>query len=98
MYGILLSLLGWCPYYYLDLLDKLQKGICRTIGPSLVFSWLIVKVWPAKVFYVGITLVDVFQNWRNWFHFPFLEGGLLVILIDCMIFLPQSLDVTMMSM
>ena len=25
MYGILLSCLGWCPYCYLELLDKLQK-------------------------------------------------------------------------
>ena len=34
MHGILLSCLGWC--YYLDLLDKLQKWISRTVGPSLV--------------------------------------------------------------
>ena len=32
MHGILLSGLGWC---YLDLLDKLQKRICSTAGPSL---------------------------------------------------------------
>ena len=25
-------------------------------------------------------------NWLNWFHFLILQGGLLVILIDCMIF------------
>ena len=43
-------------------------------------------------------LVDVLQNWLNWFHFLFLEEGLLVILIDCMIFLPPFLDVTSMSM
>ena len=48
--------------------------------------------------FTGITLVDVLQNWLNWFHFPFLEGGLLVILIDCMIFLSPFLDVTRMSM
>ena len=36
---------------------------------------------------VGITLVDILQNWLNWFHFLFLEGGQLIILIDCMIFL-----------
>ena len=30
-------------------------------------------------------MVDVFQNWLNCFHFLFLEGGLLVILIDWMI-------------
>ena len=26
------------PSYYLELLDKLQKQICRTVGPSLVVS------------------------------------------------------------
>ena len=41
---------------------------------------------------------NVLQNWLNWFHFLFLEGGLLVILIDCMIFLSPFLDVTRMSM
>ena len=43
-------------------------------------------------------MVDVLQNWLNWFHFLFLEGGLLFILIDCMIFLSSFLDVTRMSM
>ena len=80
------------PSCYLDLLDKLQKQICRTVGPSLVEMWL------AQVFSIGITLVDVLQNWLNCFHFLFLEGGLLVILIDCMIFLSPFLDVTRMSM
>ena len=32
----------------------------------------------------------------NWFHFLSLAGGLLVILIDCMIFLSPFLDVTRM--
>ena len=32
-------------------------------------SWLIVKMQPASVFSIGIT-VDVLQNWLNWFHFP----------------------------
>ena len=36
---------------------------------------------------MGITLVDVHLNWLKWFHFLILQGGLLVILIDCMIFL-----------
>ena len=35
MYGILLSRLGWC---YLKSLDKLQKQICRIVGPSLAAS------------------------------------------------------------
>ena len=47
---------------------------------------------------VGITLVDVLQNWLNWFHFLFLEGGLLITLIDCIIFLSTFRDGTRMSM
>ena len=46
----------------------------------------------------GITLVDVLQNWLNWFHFLFLEVGQLVIVIDCMIFSSPFLDVTRASM
>ena len=43
-------------------------------------------------------MVDVHLNWLNWFHFLILEGDLLVILIDCMIFLSPFLDVTRISM
>ena len=60
--------------------------------------WLIVEMWPAQVFSIGITLVDVLQNWLNWFHFLFLVGGVLVILIDCLIFLSPFLDAARMSM
>ena len=35
MHGILLSCLD-APSCYLELLEKLQKQICRTVGPSLV--------------------------------------------------------------
>ena len=37
------------PSCYLELLDKLQKQICRTVGPSLAAllnPWLIVKICP----------------------------------------------------
>ena len=43
-------------------------------------------------------MVDAHLNWLNWFHFLILEGGLLVILIDRMIFLSPFLDGTGMSM
>ena len=92
------------PICYFDLLDKLEKRICRTVDPSLPTS-----LEPLahsgngailSLFYnsIGITLVDVLQNWLNWFYFLFLEGSLLVILIDCMIFLSPLLDVTKMAM
>ena len=61
--------------------------------------WLSIKMQPAySVFSIGITLVDVHLNWLHQFHFFFLAGGLLVILIDCMIFQSPFLDVTWMSM
>ena len=63
------------PSCYLELLEKLQKWICRTVGLSFAAS-----LEP------------------YWFHFRFLERGLLIILIDCMIFLSRFLDVTRMSM
>ena len=88
------------PNCYLELLDKLQKQICRTVGPSLAASLesLAHHRNAARVFSMGISLVDVLQNWLNWFHFLFLDGGLIVILIDCMIFWLPFLDVTRMSM
>ena len=38
MYGILFSLWAGAPSCYLELLDKLQKWICKTVGPSLAAS------------------------------------------------------------
>ena len=38
MYEILLSRLDWCPSYYLELLDKLQKRTCRIVGSLLAAS------------------------------------------------------------
>ena len=43
-------------------------------------------------------MVDVLQSWLNWFHFLFLEGGLLIILTNCTIFRSPFLDVTRISM
>ena len=63
----------------------------------LLNPYLIAKMQPAYVFSTGIILVDVHLNWFNWFHFLILEGGLLVNLIDCLIFLSAFLDVTRMS-
>ena len=89
------------PSCYLELLDKLQERICRTVGPSLAAS-LEPLAHPRNVailsLSIGITLVDVHLNWLDWFHFLILEGDLLVILINCMIFLSPFLDVTRISM
>ena len=37
------------------------------------------------------------KKWLNWFHFFIIQGGLLFIVIDCMIFLSPFLDVTRIS-
>ena len=65
------------PSCYLEILDKLQKQIYRTVGPSLAASLepLAHRRNVASLsLFIGITLVDVLQNWLNWFHFLFLEG------------------------
>ena len=64
----------------------------------LMNPWLTVEMQPPYIFSTGIILVYVHLNWLNCFHLLFLERGLLVILIDCMIFLSPFVDVTRMSM
>ena len=89
------------PSCYLELLDRLQKRICRTVDPSLAASRepLVNRQNVASLsLSLGITLLDVLQNWLNWFHLIFLEEGQLVILIDCMVFLSPFLDGTKMPM
>ena len=86
------------PSCFLELFDKLIKQICRTVGPSLATSFHQWNGASLKLFFKGITLVDIYLNWLNWFHFLILKGGLLIILIDFMIFLSPFLDVTRMSM
>ena len=61
----------------------------------LLNTWLIFA--SLSLFYKYYILVDVYLNLLNWFHFLFLEWGLLVILRDCIIFLSPFLDVTRMS-
>ena len=89
------------PSCFLELLNKLQKRICKTVGTSLATSLepLAHRQNVASLSLlssIGVTLVDVHLNWLNWFHFLTLERSLLVILIDCIIFLSPFLDVTMM--
>ena len=89
------------PNCYLELLNKLQKRICRTVGHSLAAS-LKPLAYRQNVASLSLFYRYYFdrcsQNRLNWFHFLFLEGGLLIILIDYMIFQSPLLDVTRMSM
>ena len=85
---------------YLEMLDKLQKQICRTVSPWLALETLgsSPECSHRKFFSIGITLVDVELNWFSWIHFLILEGGLLVSLMDCIFFFLLFLDVARMSM
>ena len=61
----------------LELLAKLQKHICKTVGPSLAtFLEPLAhrrNVASLSLFYSYYTLVDVHLNWLNWFHFRMFE-------------------------
>ena len=89
------------PSCYLDLLDKLQKWICRIVGPSLAASLEpldhrrnVASLSLSYRYYFGRCSSELVQL----VPLPFSRGGLLVILTDCMIFLSPFLDVTKMSM
>ena len=89
------------PSCYLELLDKLQKQICRSVGPSLAASLEPLahsrNVASISLFY-GYYFGRCSSELAHWFHFLFLKRRLLIILIDYMIFLSPFLDVTRMSM
>ena len=76
------------PSCYLELLDKLQKQICMTVGLSLA-AFLEPLAHQQN-------MVSLSLSFR--YYFLFLKGGLHVILIDCMIFLSPFQDVTRISM
>ena len=80
-------------------LQQSSKRICRTVGPSFAASLETLahcqNVSSLSLFYTYY-FGRCSWNWLNWFHFLILEGDLLVILIDCMIFLSPLLDVTRM--
>ena len=78
------------PSCYLELLDKLQKRICKSVVPSLAASLeplahsqnvaglsLFYRYYFGRCFSELVQLVPL----------PFSRGRLLLILIDCMIFL-----------
>ena len=86
---------------YLKMWDKLQKQIFRTICPSLAVSLeplahrRNVASWSVFYrYYFGRCSSDCL----NCFYFFILEGGLLVILIDCIIFLSPFQDFIRISM
>ena len=64
------------PSCCLGLLDKLQKWIWRTLGPSLAVSLEPLfhrQNIASLIFSMGITLVNAHLNLLNWFHYVILE-------------------------
>ena len=91
------SKLDWGSY-----IIYIAKTVSKKIGAlirSIIFFLLRLLCISLNLTYTWSyhTLVDVLLNWLKWYHFLFLEGGLLAILIDCMIFLSPFQDVTRMS-
>ena len=88
--------------YYLEMLDELQKPICRTVDRSLATT---VKplAHPRNIAGLSIFYRHYFgrcssETAQLVFHFLILVAGLLVILIDYMIFLSLFLDGLKISM
>ena len=89
------------PKCFLELLDKLQKQICRTVGPSLATSFEPLAHRP-NVASLGLFCSYYFDRCLSELTqlVPlFFSGGRSTRhLVDCMIFLIPFLDVTSMSM
>ena len=83
------------PSCYLELLDKLQKWICRTVGPLLAVSveflahcWNVTSLSILYRYYFGRGSSEQ----AHLVQFSYSRGSLLVVLIDCMIFWLPFLD------
>ena len=89
------------PSCYLELLDKLQKRICWIVGPLLAASLEPLahrrNVASLSLFY-RYYFDKCSSELAQLVPLPFVERGLLVILMDCMIFLSPFLNVSRMSM
>ena len=85
------------PIWYLELLDKLQKRICRTFGLSIATS-LEPLVYPRNVASLSLFYRYYFDRCPSELTrlvpLPFSRGRPLVILKVCMIFQSPFLDVT----
>ena len=82
MHGILLSFWAGAPSCYLELLDKLQKAICRTVGPSLAaflerlahcrnVAYSILLACAGSVIYAIPSLLDIYTIDAHLIYFQF---------------------------
>ena len=70
-----------------NILDKLQKQICRTVVPSFTASLehLAHRQNVASFSLFFRHLVEIYLKWQNWFHLLILIAGTLIIQISCKI-------------
>ena len=96
MHGILLSYLSGTTSCYLEKINYINgyPYVAASLEPMAHCR----NVASLSLFYKFCLDLDFYLNCLNWFHFLILEGGLLFILIDCLIFLSPFSDVTRMSM
>ena len=89
------------PSCYLELLDKLQKRICRTVGPSLASSLEPLahrrNVASLSLFY-GHYFGRCSSELAHLVPLPYFRGRSTHFLTDCMIFLSPFLDAARMFM
>ena len=86
---------------YLEILDKLQKWICKTVSPSLAASLepLAHRANEANLsLFYRYHLRGCSSGLVQLVPLLIFEGDLIVIMIDCMIFLSPFLDVLRMIM
>ena len=97
MYGLVLLIATWnCWISYKNGYVGLLVLHSVTASLELLAHCQYVASW--SLFLRSINLVDIHLNQLNWFHFLIFKGGLLVILMDSLIFLLPLFDVTRMSM
>ena len=80
------------PVCYLDMLDKLQHQVYRTVG--LTFTSSLQPLGHHR----NIASSSLYLKWLNWFCFLIVVGGLPFILIYCIIFLSKFLHVMRSAM
>ena len=99
--SIILIVIHIYTYIYIYIYTYIYIHIwpCDSLSLSIYILYNIYNIYTCVyVFSKGVTLVYAHLNWPQLVSLSYLEGGLLVIMIDCMIFLWSFLDLARMSM
>ena len=95
---LMVFIVNFCVTCFVSRGNSIGKKLTRLNWEKAVYRPLFTLASTTRYYFGRCSSEHVHLNWINWFHFLILEGGLLIILIDCMIFLSPFLDVTRMSM